>query len=974
MIAKHTIKTEGAVYKFRHKIAEDEVLAIPEKVVLRVEDLITWITVDAEWTWGRLGKCIKQVKEPPDGTQTDDVNPVSLSETSLDFSDVEKEKEQLENDENQLGPSIVILSYPRYCRYRAMMKRLEGVENEYLKYNIVKALGGFSFKFKNTRVMFCRDTFEYPELEGHELLCNHLAPKLKGRPRGRRKKRSVSPGSESNESESSILTSFNVKSKTSCESSSSKSEISIDNQSLRRSTRSSDNSDTKEFMKKLSAFMKMKKTPLGRTPCIGVKEIDLYEFYTKVQKIGGYDAVTSNRLWKTVFDDLSGHQNSTGAATIIRRHYERFLLSYERHIRGEEYKPLPVSERRRLKTQSSINKSESETSEGACTGSGTNTPISCAATSSSTPSPTSFLTPIENKEIKQEGKTSSLRSVRVKPERQKEKFAKVVKMEDITSSTESLEIIKVEMKAIEDNTDNVEELETSEATTVKIEILANTNEPLTTAVTPVQKIGSPKKNSTPIEFKDNTPTIKIRDTTCLKEDELNVPFKPKSEKIEQKIQNPEEMKSELSEVGNSSASTPFVEELKRGKLDILKEGGLEVTPVRTFSSTSLFKDIRPSVIQTMNNSSISSKPSRVEDRMPPPLHLLPNKRLPINIPKSLNISKVAVVSSDSGNVNFAMNNNFSYTTKTPSTPPKVVQSKSIYSYSEKTVYGNPKDCLINNNYPVHTPKPPVNLRKQKGGDLLDLTVTSPQKPIVDISIPNIPHMADSSSSISRNFNKADTLPIFEGRKLGSNLEITLVDSNGQSIQQNPRLNFRHFLQPGNTHMYQSGSKRSISELNNSNPKLLKIEENGKFSKPSTSVKSNYGRDRRYQTDVNVPHPMEAKPSNSKSETNTSHSKASGSNLRGFPPGSTFPHFNPQLYEGNKGISPYFPVIDPLLYSAAMQSLYPQNCINPSSAFQQLSTQEQFKLYSELMSQNSRIAFPFQMPLKDGDSPKKSKKS
>lgn len=84
-----------------------------------------------------------------------------------------------------------------------MMKRLEGVENEYLKHKLVAALGGFTVTSENTRVLFCRDTFDYPDLEGHELLCNHLAPKLKGRPRGRRKKRSVSPGSESNESESS---------------------------------------------------------------------------------------------------------------------------------------------------------------------------------------------------------------------------------------------------------------------------------------------------------------------------------------------------------------------------------------------------------------------------------------------------------------------------------------------------------------------------------------------------------------------------------------------------------------------------------------------------------------------------------------------------------------------------------------------------------------------------------------------------
>lgn len=85
------------------------------------------------------------------------------------------------------------------------MRRLEGVESRWLRHSLVVALGGFASPDKNTRILFCRDTFDYPDLEGHELLCNHLAPKLKGRPRGKRKKRSISPGgSESNESEASV--------------------------------------------------------------------------------------------------------------------------------------------------------------------------------------------------------------------------------------------------------------------------------------------------------------------------------------------------------------------------------------------------------------------------------------------------------------------------------------------------------------------------------------------------------------------------------------------------------------------------------------------------------------------------------------------------------------------------------------------------------------------------------------------------
>lgn len=46
-------------------------------------------------------------------------------------------------------------------------------------------------------------------------------------------------------------------------------------------------------------------------------------------------------------------------------HSYRFLLPYERHVKGEEYKPLPVSERRRLKSKINRNSiSDAETSEG----------------------------------------------------------------------------------------------------------------------------------------------------------------------------------------------------------------------------------------------------------------------------------------------------------------------------------------------------------------------------------------------------------------------------------------------------------------------------------------------------------------------------------------------------------------------------------------------------------------------------------
>lgn len=88
------------------------------------------------------------------------------------------------------------------------MKRVETIQDESVRGPLVEILSGYIATNPNTRIMFCKDTFDYPELETHDLLCNHLAPKLSGRPRGRRKKtfsetlrRNQSPVSDSNESE-----------------------------------------------------------------------------------------------------------------------------------------------------------------------------------------------------------------------------------------------------------------------------------------------------------------------------------------------------------------------------------------------------------------------------------------------------------------------------------------------------------------------------------------------------------------------------------------------------------------------------------------------------------------------------------------------------------------------------------------------------------------------------------------------------
>lgn len=82
---------------------------------------------------------------------------------------------------------MTVLSYSRYCRYRATVKRLENIEDNQIRIKLIETLSGFIASQPNTRIMFAKESIDHPDLESHEMLCPHLAPKLVGR-RGRRKK------------------------------------------------------------------------------------------------------------------------------------------------------------------------------------------------------------------------------------------------------------------------------------------------------------------------------------------------------------------------------------------------------------------------------------------------------------------------------------------------------------------------------------------------------------------------------------------------------------------------------------------------------------------------------------------------------------------------------------------------------------------------------------------------------------------
>uniref|UniRef100_A0A8C6WEG5 AT rich interactive domain 5A (MRF1-like) n=1 Tax=Neogobius melanostomus TaxID=47308 RepID=A0A8C6WEG5_9GOBI len=94
--------------------------------------------------------------------------------------------------------------------------------------------------------------------------------------------------------------------------------------------------EEKSFISGLHSYMRVRGTPIERIPHLGFKQSQ-FNFYR----------VTTKRLWKRVYDELGGSPGSTSAATCTRKHYERLVLPYERHIKGEEDKPLPPTKPRK---------------------------------------------------------------------------------------------------------------------------------------------------------------------------------------------------------------------------------------------------------------------------------------------------------------------------------------------------------------------------------------------------------------------------------------------------------------------------------------------------------------------------------------------------------------------------------------------------------------------------------------------------
>lgn len=205
----------------------------------------------------------------------------------------------------------------------------------------------------------------------------------------------------------------------------------------------------------------------------------------------------------------------------------------------------------------------------------------------------------------------------------------------------------------------------------------------------------------------------------------------------------------------------------------------------------------------------------------------------------------------------------------------------------------------------------------------------------------------------------------DGRRLGPNLEITLVGPNGKSST--PPTLHKPYYPAAQLHSPHPSSspyqhqKRYSSDYYSPN-KIPKSDENGKYGKSLPSYHNDM------KAGLNIPNPYASK----KADMMNNHLKHVSQNhpqMKHFP-NPSLPAFSPylsQVYDGNKTLPPYVPLLDPAMYySAAMQSLYSSNALSSVPPILPIPTPEQLKFYTELMA-HGRLNLPFQLP-PDGNPP------
>ena len=86
---------------------------------------------------------------------------------------------------------------------------------------------------------------------------------------------------------------------------------------------------SEEFKKKLMAFMNENGYDSFKVPQIAGRELDLYKLYTSVIRRGGYERVSTLKLWREIVNEFKLPDSCTSASFTLRTHYQKYLFAYE---------------------------------------------------------------------------------------------------------------------------------------------------------------------------------------------------------------------------------------------------------------------------------------------------------------------------------------------------------------------------------------------------------------------------------------------------------------------------------------------------------------------------------------------------------------------------------------------------------------------------------------------------------------------
>ncbi|PSN50002.1 hypothetical protein C0J52_03300 [Blattella germanica] len=753
----------------------------------------------------------------------------------------------------------------------------------------------------------------------------------------------------------------------------------------RRSRRVSAGPEEKDFLVKLHRFMKLRETPIGRKYKEILKHyfvfsVDLYAFFNKVQKLGGYNTVTANRMWKPIYDELGGHQGSTSAATCTRRHYERSLNN---------------------NNNNNINNNNNNNNNNNDNNGNNNNCVLCHR----------LLLPYER----------SVKSDETKERRQNKSFKYA--SDKMSASDIQLEMIKSSSSTITSAPDNKHKEKTSSS--------------LRSVRTKPEKSLQETSISQRPKDKENIPMSNLSETLI-----VEIKTDSSSENSASGKRSPELIDLASSEqdgptpAASKVVKTSPVPALKKRKLEILKEGGLEVTaiaPGTSIGSVTIAPDRRPSVIQlaapvVQGQVSITVTPDVSHMLGSPPTESNSAASTPSptagydssNLHRSVSVHDLkhpVLQHLYTGSLSQVHSSTPSPSSSTPDewTPPRVTQSRSMFAHSESTVYGNPKepygnqkevsgrkdtftnqrDAYLKQREMYGNPKdaneqPGLLYRRRSyikpsppGCEVLDLRVNSSRKPAVSISrvTSAVPPNSASRTPVrsTPKTNGITPFPIIDGRAVvGSNLEITVVDvpkSTAPSLQQRQQ----QLLQQNRTLQQRRNlsikpappSSRSIPRNENGRHHSLSIthvppqRNSGQLVIPnpyltSTSSPSSSSSSGSRKNDVSRSRQQRSNP------TPPSHS----SYLHSSSP--AFPGYLSQLSpasgssgssSSSKNTSPYLSLLDPMYYSSLYGShgMYPPNVAAAAAAAflspLQVATasplfapsSEQLQLYKDLMS-------------------------